>query len=320
VKVFARPSFPRLSHQTIQLADGHRVGVTIGGEGIPLVILHGIALNTRVYTRFLSRLSTYGYRVIAIDAAAHGRTAPLPDRDFRSTVNLLTRTLDTLGVRRAVVVGHSMGGRATIELAAAHPERILAAVLLDAAAGDEFDESARKSLQSLPSLATGLIGAFIDTAVDWWHCTNWRERRLYGLSLASALTQWGGHPHLLSAAMNAVAQSTSTGQLLRRIRTHYVPVIVVHAEHDMLVPWPNAVNMAKHAGGVLHMVPDAYHSWLIANPQRGADLLGGLLATDLREVIGTARHAGRTGTATSSDALFAPGALALTLGVGVEAG
>lgn len=287
---------------------------------MPLVFLHGIALNTRVYTRFLSRLATFGYRVIAIDAAAHGRTAPLPDRDFNSTVNLLVRTLDALGVRKAVVVGHSMGGRATIELAAAHPERILAAVLLDAAAGDEFDASARQSLQSLPSLVVGLSGALFDTAVDWWHCSNWRERRLYAQSLMSALTRWGGRPHLLAAAMNAVAQSTPTGQLLRRIRTQQVPVMVVHAERDILVPWPNAVNMATHAGGELHKIPHAYHSWFIADPRRGADVLGNLMAEDLRDVLEVARDAENGSAAADSDALYAPGALALTLGVRVEAG
>ena len=211
---------PRLSQHMLQLDDGHRVGVTVGGHGIPLVFLHGIALNTTVYMRFLSRLSAHGFRVIAIDAAAHGRTAPLRGSDFRSAVGLLVRALDTLGVRRAVVVGHSMGGRATIELAAGQPDRVLAAVLLDAAAGDAFDASAKRALQSMPALVTGVSGALFDTAVDWWRCSDWRDRRLYGLSLAAAVARWGGRPHLLAAAINSVANSAPTGELLRRVREH----------------------------------------------------------------------------------------------------
>ncbi len=312
---------PRLSHHVIQLDDGHHVGVTLGGQGIPLVFLHGIGLNGSVYTRFLSRLSTHGFRVIAIDAVAHGRTAPLRAGDFRSGVALLVRTLDRLGIRQAVMVGHSMGGRATIELAAGQPDRVLAAVLLDAAAGDAFDASAKRALESLPALATGLCGALYDTAVDWWRCSNWRDRRLYGLSLAAALARWGGRPHLLAAAINSVANSAPTGELLRRVRGHGVPVIVVHAENDLVVPWGNAVTMAEHAGGSLHKVPHAYHSWMIADPQRGADTLGRLMNTELDQLLRREPRAPAHGNATTASAGFlAPGALAAVLGLVADPG
>jgi pimeloyl-ACP methyl ester carboxylesterase len=45
------------------------------------------------------------------------------------------RTLEALGIEKAVFMGHSMGGRMIIQLATIAPERVLAAVLLDAAAG-----------------------------------------------------------------------------------------------------------------------------------------------------------------------------------------
>jgi pimeloyl-ACP methyl ester carboxylesterase len=302
----------------LTLDDGHRVGVTIGGNGVPLVFLHGIALNTRVYTRFLSRLTVHGFRVIAIDAAAHGQTAPLLGADFRSNVDLVARTMDALGVRKAILVGHSMGGRATIELAAGEPERVVAAVLLDAAGGDAFDITARKALQSRPAFAVGIFGALYDTTVDWWHCRNWRERRLYGMSLASALASWGGRPHLLTAAMHAVAGSTSTRELLRRARNNEVPIIVVHGEKDILVPWRNAVAMAQHAGANLHKVPRAYHSWMIADPGRGAETLGRIMHTELADVLQAAR--GSDPAAGGADAFLAPGALAVSLGLSAHTG
>ena len=60
------------------LDDGHKVGVTVGGKGVPLVFLHGIALSGRAYVRLLSRLAGMGFLVVALDAAGHGVTPNLP--------------------------------------------------------------------------------------------------------------------------------------------------------------------------------------------------------------------------------------------------
>ena len=68
----------RLSHHVMTLDDGHRVGVTVGGQGVPLVFLHGIALSGRAYVRLLSRLAGMGFLVVALDAAGHGVTPNLP--------------------------------------------------------------------------------------------------------------------------------------------------------------------------------------------------------------------------------------------------
>ena len=108
------------------LDDGHRVGVTVGGQGVPLVFLHGIALSGRAYVRLLSRLAGMGFLVVALDAAGHGVTPNLPRNaaDLSDRVDLTLRALDALGVRRAVFMGHSMGGRMVIQLAAVAPERM----------------------------------------------------------------------------------------------------------------------------------------------------------------------------------------------------
>ena len=275
----------RLHHHTINLADGHRVGVTVGGHGVPFVFLHGIAMNTTVYIRLLSRLGGLGFCIIGIDAAAHGRTAPLEPTDFRSNTDLLTRSLDALGIQRAIVAGHSMGGRTAIELAANYPERLLAAVLIDAAAGEDFDAYTQRAMEFPPALAFGLAGALYDTAVDWWRCGEWRDRRSYAISMARALRAWGMRPHLLAAAVRSVVSATPTRDLLRQARDLGVRIMVVHGKNDAIVPWTNAVNMAENGGASLHPVPHACHSWLIADPDRGARTLATLIKQELPDVF-----------------------------------
>ena len=98
-----------------------------------------------------------GFLVVALDAAGHGVTPNLPRNaaDLSHRVDLALRALDALGVRKAVFMGHSMGGRMIIQLAAVAPERVLAAVLLNAAAGAPFDESIRTPVRSPRTRSTG---------------------------------------------------------------------------------------------------------------------------------------------------------------------
>jgi pimeloyl-ACP methyl ester carboxylesterase len=68
----------RLTHHLLTLEDGHEVGVSVGGRGVPLVFMHGLALSRRAYLRMLSRIAGLGFLIIAIDAAGHGDTRNLP--------------------------------------------------------------------------------------------------------------------------------------------------------------------------------------------------------------------------------------------------
>jgi len=47
----------RLKHHVVELDDGHEVGVSVGGQGVPLVFLHGLVLSRRAYLRMLSRVA-----------------------------------------------------------------------------------------------------------------------------------------------------------------------------------------------------------------------------------------------------------------------
>lgn len=51
------------------------------------------------------------------------------------------------------------------------------------------------------------------------------------------------------------------------------------------VPFEAAVEMAADADATLYKVPDAYHSWMIANPRQGADAMRQLLRGELGEVL-----------------------------------
>ena len=282
----------RLSHHVMTLDDGHKVGVTVGGQGVPLVFLHGIALSGRAYVRLLSRLAGMGFLVVALDAAGHGFTPDLPRNaaDLSHRVDLTLRALDALGVRKAVFMGHSMGGRMIIQLAAVASERVLAAVLLNAAAGSPFDESIRTPVRSPRRAARAVLNAAYDAPGDPRRLPA-PERKRYLRQMTSALARNARTPLGLPGAVRAIIASGDYTPMLEAMRENEVPTIVVHGENDLVVPFESAQDMADRADGTLYKVPGAYHSWMLANPRHGADMMRQLLAAELGDVLREAARA-----------------------------
>jgi len=85
----------------------------MAGPGVPLVVIHGFTAEGFLYAQTLSRLCAMGFRVVAIDIAGHGGTAGLPKdgANIGAYSALVGRVLDELGIRHALLAGHSMGGR-----------------------------------------------------------------------------------------------------------------------------------------------------------------------------------------------------------------
>lgn len=251
-----------------------------------MVFMHGLLLSRRAYLRVLSRIAGMGFLVVAVDAAGHGDTGRLPRAacGFADRADSVLRTLDALGVGQAVVAGHSMGGRMTIQLAARVPERVLAAVLFDPAAGAHFDHT-MPSLVKSPNRALGAVyTAFRDTLGDPLRIRT-GEQVGYLRLLASVAT-----PNLLNPlgafrTIKAIIESGDFTPNLQAMRAQGMPTMVVHAENDMIVPFTCAREIAADADASLYRVPDAYHSWMIANPRQGADAFYQLFRGELGKVL-----------------------------------
>lgn len=101
---------------------------TVGSGPETILYLHGIGGDR---TSFDAQIGAFGPRFthIAWDMPGYGDSAALPDMTFPSLADAAARLLDECGVRRAHVVGHSMGGMIAQELTAAHQDRIASLIL-----------------------------------------------------------------------------------------------------------------------------------------------------------------------------------------------
>jgi lipase len=133
----------------------------LGAAGGPAVVcLHGVTGHGRRFAALAARLP--GRRVVGVDLRGHGASTRLPPWSVEQQLSDLVDTAEALGLERAAWLGHSFGGRLVSELAAAHPDRVEQAVLLDPALHVEPEVALERSELSRPDASF----ASPDEAID----------------------------------------------------------------------------------------------------------------------------------------------------------
>ena len=283
---------PRLARHEIVLDDDHRVGVAVSGQGLPVVLVHGFTAEGILYAQTLSRLVRMGFKVIAVDVAGHGGTQGLPTggEKLESYTGLLARVLDELGVRRALFAGHSMGGRLVTQLVASQPDRAIAVVLIDAVVGDCWDRLIRVSRFAPPVLLGVAAALALDTVSTLPWLRNPTQAVKLGRLVAPTLLGHARRPWRLLGPAVSMLRSQDSREMLEKLADERIPVVVIHGDRDIAVPYRTAVDAARRSGGTLVTIHGGTHSWLLKDPETLpaviAELLDGPLARVRAAVLG----------------------------------
>lgn len=107
-------------------------------EGVPMLLVHGFGNEAHIWDDFAPAVAPY-YRVLALDLRGHGDSGwdAAHRYDYEHHVADLECVFAKLGIERAVLVGHSLGGRVCTLYAGAHPETVAGFVIVDS--GPELD-------------------------------------------------------------------------------------------------------------------------------------------------------------------------------------
>jgi pimeloyl-ACP methyl ester carboxylesterase len=113
-----------------------------GAESGPLVLfVHGTGAWSETWRGSLDAVAAAGFRGVAIDLPpfGHSERPAEPRYSKADQARRIVGVLDGLGVRRAILAGHSFGGGPTVEAALRAPDRVRGLVLVDAALGIRAD-------------------------------------------------------------------------------------------------------------------------------------------------------------------------------------
>ena len=102
------------------------------GQGAPLVLLHGLFGSARNWGAVQKALAAE-YRVVALDLRNHGASPHAPGMAYAAQAEDVAETLAALGIERAAVLGHSMGGKVAMMLALTRPDLVERLIVADIA-------------------------------------------------------------------------------------------------------------------------------------------------------------------------------------------
>lgn len=121
-----------LVRKEVSLPDGVQWVYLEGGQGPPLILVHGFGADKDCFVR-LARWLTPHYRVIVPDLPGFGESSRLPDLDYSAQAqsDRLRQFLQALDIASPHLAGNSMGGQVALAYAAAYPAEIASLWLFD---------------------------------------------------------------------------------------------------------------------------------------------------------------------------------------------
>jgi non-heme chloroperoxidase len=108
-----------------------------GSAARPVVLLHGLSSNARIWDGVAPRLAAAGLRPVALDQRGHGESQqPSSGYDFATVAGDLAHALDALQLRAPLLVGHSWGANVALQYAAERPGAVAGLALVDGGFSD----------------------------------------------------------------------------------------------------------------------------------------------------------------------------------------
>ncbi len=254
----------------------------VGGDGEPLLLLHGLAGSTGNWVEMLPELLDR-YRVLAVDLPGHGGSGPLPKgattADFASVA---ASVLNAEGVTRALVAGHSFGGLIGLRLAQSRPE-LVRGLLLVSPAG--ITSATRAAQMLVLASATVRPGRLVAPFRHRFATRTWYRRVLFRPWFVSdpvALTPRATHGLLAAQRHHIDTKTAGRAMVADDPREDLPPVacptLVLWGARDAQLPLDDAFEYARRLRAKLRLVADCGHLVIVERPHAVLDALEELAA------------------------------------------
>jgi pimeloyl-ACP methyl ester carboxylesterase len=262
---------------------GHRVSYRRGGSGPALLLLHGITNSSQTWQGVAPWLAER-FTLIAPDLLGHGESAtPRGDYSLGAHASGARDVLTALGIERATVVGHSLGGGIAMQFAYQFPERCERLVLVSSGGlGREVHLVLRAAalpgadfvLPLLTSARLLEVGRGVGGVLRRLGLPPSKDLDLLGRGFAS-LDSAGSRQaflHTVRAVIEPGGQRVSAES--RLALAALLPTLIVWGERDSIIPVAHGAAAHKAMpGSRFEVFPGAGHMPHDADPERFAALL-----------------------------------------------
>ena len=233
------------------IISGHPVACRIAGSGpVDVVLVHGIGVSGRYYTR-LARALAGSARVLVLDLPGFGGSPrPAAPLTIREHAEVVAGVIAATGLRRPVLVGHSMGVQVVTEVAREYPEVVRALALIGPVVDPLAPGGLQQAARLLRDVAHETPAAMVMQFREWLRC----GPRWFAATL----------PEMLDY------------QIEERLGGLRLPVVLLRGDRDPVSPARFVALLADRAGAETVEVPGAGHLAMVRRPELVADVVLGL--------------------------------------------
>lgn len=259
---------------------------SVSGEGPPLILVHGLGLNRQMWQWQQAALATR-YTVITYDLLGHGQSAkPAGSYTMQQMTDQICALMDHLLLERCALAGFSLGGLIVQAFTVAHPQRVSALVILNAAHGRSEQERAAL-MGRVQQVREQGPASTVDAALQRWFSADFAT---HSPEVLAQVRDWvlANDPEVYPEVYHLLARADIG--LENAIAAIKCPTLVMTGEQDH----GNSPAMSRRiaaliAGARLEILPGLRHMALAEDPARVNEILLGFLNEALHEEAATAQ-------------------------------
>ena len=255
------------------------------GEGFPLVIVHGLYGSSDNWLTVGKKLSSR-FKVYMIDQRNHGRSPNSQEHNYEVLKNDLADFFDQQKIEKAIVMGHSMGGKTAMCFAADYPERVEKLIVVDIAPKDYFllkDESQYFLHKNIMKAMLTIDFSRIESRKD---VENYLLERIDSVSIVQFLLknvhrkkeshqfEWRLNVQVLFDNLDEIISGINASWFNDRLPIFTYPVLFIKGENSNYI-LPEDYQTIRHIypEAIIRVIPNAGH-WLHAEqPQLFMEVL-----------------------------------------------
>lgn len=244
--------------------NGIRLAYDRRGKGIPLILLHGYPLDHHLWDEVAPLLEDT-FDLILPDLRGFGESSTVDSfyamEDFAADIGSL---LDHLGIKKAALAGHSMGGYVALAFVKLFPERVRGLGLVSSQVLADSSERKETRYKSAAEVAEHGIGSVIESMAPKFTA----DEKLQAFARAAMERQ---QPAAYIGALKAMASRVDSTLLLS---SFHFPMVLIHGDADQLIPIDRAREV-KAALPKAHLVEisGAGHMPMMENREKTAEAL-----------------------------------------------
>lgn len=250
------------------------ISFTDEGKGTAVVLLHGFLENKKMWNAFIPEFSKK-YRVITIDLLGHGESESLGYvHSMEGNADAIHAVLQELRLRKAIFVGHSMGGYVALAFAELYPEFMKGLVLLNSTSRADSDERKANRDRAIKAVKQNYTN-FVRLSISNLFSEKNRERLAEEIEYVKT--------EALKTPLQGIVASLE-GMKIRRDREvllHFstYPMLLILGEKDPVLNYQETIEQIEGTKVQLVTFPDGHMSSI-----ENQDELMGVLNTFFKKV------------------------------------